>query len=338
MRKIIISIIVIGLLTIVFIVVNKALDIGKAVKEKTPITKSNSNELPLFELLTLDNVPYSKYNLKKNQSLIIVYFDPDCDLCEKSGQVFNTFKKAHESSQVLFVSHSKDSYKEIEDINNIEIKDLSFSYPGQDFLITNANLLLSKGKITFLKGKSGSGKSTLTQLLLKLYKQNSGTITVNNKLSLDDFNSRNWRDQIAYVPQNIKIFNDSALYNISLDDKLPKDKIIDFCENYLEISDIFSKLKDSYWTILGEEGVTPSGGEKQIIAIARALFSKPKILILDEATASMDKATQSRVLKLLNKLKSEMVILFITHNEQLSSENTTNNYLLKDKVISLQQT
>jgi len=225
--------------------------------------------------------------------------------------------------------------KEIEDINTISINDLSFSYPGQDFLITKANLILNKGQITFLQGQSGSGKSTLMQLLLKFYKQNAGTITINNKLSLEGINTQIWRNQIAYVPQNIKIFNDSILYNISLSNKQPKDDIIDFCKNYLKVDDMFSKFKDSYWTILGEEGVTPSGGEKQIIAIARALFIKPKVLILDEATASMDKSIQNKILELLNKIKKDMIILFITHNEELSSSNLVNTYLLKDKVISL---
>lgn len=241
-------------------------------------------------------------------------------------------------SNAIDNSKIKLNLKEIEEIDTISITDLSFSYPGQDFLITNANLILSKGKITFLKGQSGSGKSTLAQLLLKFYKQNSGVITINNKHELQHIDTEKWRHQIAYVPQNIKIFNDSILYNIALSDKQPEDDIIDFCKNYLNVDDMFTKFKDAYWTILGEEGVTPSGGEKQIIAIARALITKPKVLILDEATASMDKATQTKILKLLNKIKEDMIILFITHNEALSSNKLGNTYLLKDKVISLKQT
>jgi peroxiredoxin len=113
MRKIIISVIVIGLFSIIFVVVNKAIKIEQAVTEKTDITKTGSDKLPLFEFFTLNAVPYSKYNLEKNQSLIIVYYDPDCSLCEKSGEIFSTFKKLHASSQVLFVSHN--SKEKIED-------------------------------------------------------------------------------------------------------------------------------------------------------------------------------------------------------------------------------
>jgi ABC-type bacteriocin/lantibiotic exporter with double-glycine peptidase domain len=225
--------------------------------------------------------------------------------------------------------------EEVKDIHTISMNDLSFSYPGQDFLITRANLTLGKGQITFLKGQSGSGKSTLSQLLLKFYNQNSGIISINNKYELQSIDTKHWRNQIAYVPQSIKIFNDSILYNIALNDKQPEDEIIDFCKDYLQVDDMFTKFKDSYWTILGEEGVTPSGGEKQIIAIARALITEPKVLILDEATASMDKGTQNIILELLNTIKKDMIILFITHNEELSSDGLGNTYLLKDKVISL---
>ena len=225
--------------------------------------------------------------------------------------------------------------KELKSVDSIFIENLSFSYPGQDYLITDANLKLIKDNITFLRGQSGSGKSTLSQLLLKFYKPNSGTITINNGIQLRDIETSLWRDQIAYVPQTIKIFNDSILYNIALDNTISDDVIIDFCENDLNFRSIFARFKDSYWTILGEEGVTPSGGEKQIIAIARALYSKPKILILDEATASMDKENQNKILDLLNQLKSKMLILFITHNEQLSQSNSNYDYLLKDKIIAL---
>jgi len=127
MRKIVISVIVIGLVAIVFIVINKAVTIKESVKDKTEITKTKSDKLPLFEFFTLDAVPYSKYNLEKDKSLIIVYYDPDCSLCEKSGEVFSTFKKVHSSSQILFVSNNTkekiEAYREqfnLEEIPNIK--------------------------------------------------------------------------------------------------------------------------------------------------------------------------------------------------------------------------
>jgi protein-disulfide isomerase len=106
MRRFIIGVIGIGLLSVIFIVVTKAVNTSELVQEKITVVESNSNRIPLFEFSTLDSLTYSKYDLNDNKSLILVYFDPDCGLCEKSGQVFNTFKKVHEASQVVFVSHN----------------------------------------------------------------------------------------------------------------------------------------------------------------------------------------------------------------------------------------
>ncbi len=277
-------------------------------------------------------------------SLIVMIINAVKDTVQLNVEIFESkiaiermFDFAQRSEEL---SSEKELIKEkvFEKIDTISIENLSFSYPGQEYLITDTNLKLDKGNITFLRGQSGSGKSTLTQLLLKFHKPNSGTITINNEFQLKDIDTNLWRDQIAYVPQTIKIFNDTILYNIALDNTIADETIIDFCKKDLDVSNVFSRFKDSYWTILGEEGVTPSGGEKQIIAITRALFSKPKILILDEATASMDKENQSKILELLNQLKNQMLILFITHDEQLSQFNSRYDYLLKDKVIALNTT
>ncbi|MGZ0016472.1 TlpA family protein disulfide reductase [Yeosuana sp. AK3] len=132
MRKVIIGIIVIGLSTILFIVINKAVNTLGVVKEKKTITKSTSDKIPLFEFLTLDAVAYSKYDLKKNQSVIIVYFDPDCGLCQKSGEFFSTFKKFHEASQILFVSHNM-----IEKISDYQKHFKLYDVPNIKFLQCN---------------------------------------------------------------------------------------------------------------------------------------------------------------------------------------------------------
>ncbi|WP_445957577.1 peroxiredoxin family protein [Yeosuana sp.] len=134
MRKVIISIIFIGLSTILFIVINKAVTTIDIVNEKKTITKSSNNKIPLFEFFTLDSVAYSKYNLKKNKSVIIVYFDPDCSLCQKSGEFFSTFKKFHEDSQILFVSHNtKEKIKAYKNQNNLSnISNIKFLQCNED--------------------------------------------------------------------------------------------------------------------------------------------------------------------------------------------------------------
>jgi ATP-binding cassette subfamily B protein len=274
-------------------------------------------------------------------SLIFMIIEAIKNLVQLNIEIFESkiaiermfdFVKRSEQIETTF----KEGYKTINDIFSIDLKEISFFYPGQDYLITNGSMKLKKGEITFLKGQSGSGKSTVSQLLLKFYKQNSGNIIINNEFQLDEIDTTVWRSYVSYVPQNIKIFNGDVLYNIVLDDTVDENKVINFCEEKLKINPFFSKFKDSYWTILGEEGIKPSGGEKQIIALARALYKKPKILILDEATSSMDALTQKRIWELLNSIKEEMIIFFITHDEKLTINSKNNVYKVEDKMISLQ--
>lgn len=127
MRRIINAFIIVGLSAIVFVVINKAVSTEQVAKEKTTIADTNSDNLPLFEFFTLDDIPFSKYDLDDKKSLIIVYYDSDCGLCAKSGEVFSSFKKLHANSQVLFVSHNTKekikSYRErhfLEDVSNVK--------------------------------------------------------------------------------------------------------------------------------------------------------------------------------------------------------------------------
>ena len=114
MRKVVKTTIVLLLLCVIFIVLNKANQTSTKIETKKVLIKLNSKKLPLFEFYTLDSIPYSKYDLDENKNLVLVYFDPDCSLCEKSGEVFQSFKKIHQSSQVIFVSHNSSVEKIIQ--------------------------------------------------------------------------------------------------------------------------------------------------------------------------------------------------------------------------------
>ncbi|MBL86190.1 MAG: hypothetical protein CMO82_05985 [Winogradskyella sp.] len=106
MRKMVKITIALSLLVILFIVISKANQTSNEVEIKKSMVKTDSKKLPLFEFYTLDSIPFSKYDLNKDKNLVLIYFDPDCSLCEKSGEVFYSFKKIHEPSQVIFVSHN----------------------------------------------------------------------------------------------------------------------------------------------------------------------------------------------------------------------------------------
>lgn len=137
---------------------------------------------------------------------------------------------------------------------------------------------------------------------------------------------------MSYVPQNIKIFNSNLLDNICLDENTNENKVIRFCENF-GFDAYFTKFQESYWTMLGEEGINVSGGEKQLIALARALFKEPKVLLLDEVSASMDEKTEKFVLDIINRLKNDTLILLITHKKILIHAISDSVYKLEDKKI-----
>ncbi len=176
-------------------------------------------------------------------------------------------------------------------------------------------------------GESGQGKSTLIQILQKFYAPESGRILVDG-ISLDKIGTSEWREQLGSVPQEPKIFNGSLLYNISLSD-IPEilKQAIAFCEE-TGFGKYFNELPQSYLSLVGEEGINLSGGQKQLVALARALFRKPKLLLLDEPTSSMDKMMEEFVMGLLLKEKHERITILVTHREEPAKQC--------DKIIVLQ--
>jgi len=184
-----------------------------------------------------------------------------------------------------------------------------------------------------LLGESGGGKSSFLQIVQKFYQPESGSIEV-NKLNLEDIPIPVWRNQIGVVPQEVKIFNGDLLYNLTLSDN-PEDykAAIEFCKQ-MGFDQYFETFPQSYLTILGEEGVNISGGQKQLVALARELFRRPKLLLLDEATASMDKRAEAFTLALLLKLKSDMAIIIVTHRIQ-TAKQADYVYILEDGRITL---
>ncbi len=208
--------------------------------------------------------------------------------------------------------------QEIATINSINIHHLSFRFAGKSQLLKDVSLTINKGEITALLGEVGSGKSILLQILQKLQTYEAGEILINENISLKNIASNIWRSKIGIVPQEIKVFNGTLLDNIILGNIVEDgEKAINFCET-LRFGQFFETLPRGYLTIVGEEGINLSGGQKQLLALARALYSKPNVLLLDEATSAMDSKTEQFVLDLLEKLKPNLAILMITHNKDIA--------------------
>lgn len=217
--------------------------------------------------------------------------------------------------------------------NVLEIKNGSFRFAGRKQLIKNISITINKNECIAIVGESGSGKSTLSQVLQKFYTFENGEILINNKHHLKDINTKDWRNIIGIIPQDIIIFSGNVTTNILLGKKDVPQNIEDFC-NQNGFTEFINSLPQGFATILGEEGVNLSGGQKQIIALMRVLYKKPQLLILDEFTSAMDRKTEKFVLNLLKKLKSEITIIFISHRLHSLPQIADKIYVIENGIIS----
>jgi ATP-binding cassette subfamily B protein len=211
------------------------------------------------------------------------------------------------------IDPEKDKEKyQVTRFENLEMQNLVFRFPGRKPLLHDLSLHLRRGEMIALVGESGCGKSTTLQLLQKFYRFENGSIRVNG-IAWDDISTVSWRNCIGIVPQDIKIFNGTLIDNICLDNAEKEgEAVLEFC-NAFGFDKFFLQFPQQYLTIIGEEGVNLSGGQQQLVALARALYRRPQLLLLDEATAAMDRNTETFVLDLLHRLKGEMSIIMITH-------------------------
>ena len=216
----------------------------------------------------------------------------------------------------LVAKKEKEYFKgkeKINDINHISFKNLNFSYK-KNVIFKNLSINLDLKKIIFISGKSGVGKTTFVDLISGLYTPSKGFIKLNNK-KLENIDLVNWRNQIGYVSQDPQLFNDTIINNLSLMKKCEKDEMnkilkITYC------SDFINKFDRKLNTIIGSSGSKISGGQRERLAIARALLQKPKLLILDEATSEMNNILEEKILTNIIKLKDLMGIIIISHNKK----------------------
>jgi ATP-binding cassette, subfamily C, bacteriocin exporter len=231
------------------------------------------------------------------------------------------------------IEKEKDAGLPIAEINAIAIKNLSFRFAGRSELFRNINLNIEKGKFTAIIGESGSGKSTLGQILQRFYDFENGSIIINNEYQLNEIELKSYRNLIGVIPQEITIFNGNVVDNILLGAIDTPENIMSFLTHF-GFETHFNQLPQGLATILGEEGVNLSGGQKQIIALARVLYKKPQFLILDEATSAMDRNTENFVMDLLQKIKPNCGVFFISHRLNALKKIADVIYVLDQKTIT----
>lgn len=196
---------------------------------------------------------------------------------------------------------------------NIYFKNVSFSYGSRPRVFTDLTLRFNQGEITAIVGESGSGKSTIIQLLQGLYQISKGQIFLGNQ-DIKYFNKSSLRKLIGVVPQELHLIDANIVENIALGEiHVDMERVIHVC-HMLNIISFIEELPQGFYTNIGENGATLSGGEKQRITIARALYRDPDILVLDEASSSLDSASEKVLQNVMQQLvKNGKSIILITH-------------------------
>ena len=210
----------------------------------------------------------------------------------------------------------------------IAIKDLTFKYKNSNSnVLSGFNLNINKGDFIMILGPSGSGKSTLINILLGLINPSSGHIYSDNVDVFDNLNK--WRKKLSHVPQDVYLSDDTILSNVALgikEEDIDENKVRKVLKS-AQLEDFVEDLPDNILTNAGEKAVRMSGGQRQRMAIARALYRDPEILLLDEATSSLDRETEKKIIiDIKNNLKNETIIM-VTHRLAITH--------LADKVYSI---
>ncbi len=212
----------------------------------------------------------------------------------------------------------------------IECKNINFNYSTnlENKVLKNINIKINGGKMTALVGQSGSGKSTLLSLIPRIYDPTAGKLEIDGQ-NIKEVNLFSLRKEISIVDQNVTLFDDTIFNNIKYAKPEAKDDEIYEAAQLSMCSDFIDKLENKYQTMIGENGVKLSGGEKQRLSIARAFLKKSKIILLDEATSSLDSETEEKIQKALDKLTFNKTTVVIAH--RLSTILNSDKIYVMDK-------
>lgn len=194
----------------------------------------------------------------------------------------------------------------------ISVKNISFSYGTRGSALKNISLTVKPGEHVAFVGSSGSGKSTMTKLLMKFYETDEGSITVDG-LDLKDIDTVSYRNCVGYVPQESLLFSGSVAENIQWGSgSYTMAEVVQAAKD-AQADEFISKLDYRYKTTVGERGATLSGGERQRLSLARILLRKPSLMILDEATASLDSISERGIMKTVEKNCSSCTMIIVAH-------------------------
>lgn len=214
----------------------------------------------------------------------------------------------------------------------IKFTDVCLQYENTNFEISNFNLEILENDYVGIYGKSGSGKSSVINILCGFIKQTSGKINIDNDL-MSELNLKSWWAKISYVPQSVYIFDDTLKNNIVMRENLDSN-LLNEVINFVGL-DYLITTPNNYDILLGEKGSQISGGEAQRIGIARAIYKKSKILILDEFTSALDEENENKILEVLLKLKGKITVVLVTHKKKVLEICNKKVLMNNGKIIKL---
>ena len=218
------------------------------------------------------------------------------------GTVYREIRQAMVDMENLFslvdekidVADAEDARPLRHDGGSIEFRSVRFSYEAERTILHNISFSVAPGTTTAIVGPTGSGKSTISRLLLRFYDPQTGQVLIDGQ-DIRDVTQHSLRQAIGVVPQDTVLFNDTLYYNIAYGDpKADEDRIL-AAAKAAQLDDLIRRLPSGYQTTVGERGLKLSGGEKQRVAIARALLRDPEVFFFDEATSSLDSATEREI-------------------------------------------
>lgn len=252
-------------------------------------------------------------------------------LIPSANKILNSLQNIKFSNSAIFSVKSKIKNQtknaeifEVKNFDTLELKNISFSYKKNEKVLKDINIKIEKGDFIGIKGESGSGKTTLIDIILGLQQPEIGEIKINGKSNVSF--------KKGYVPQNSSILDisirDNVAFGIKREDQ-DFEQIIKSLEK-AEILSFVNQKEQGLDFMVGENGGKLSGGQKQRLGLARALYSKPDLLILDEPTSALDSETENAILKTFKNLSGEITIILISHNESVLKV-CDNTYQIQNK-------
>ena len=250
-------------------------------------------------------------------SLLAYFLDPIVNLINLQGELQSAIVAGERLGEILDLELEKDE-NENKKINpstlkgDIEFKDVDFRYGTRKLILEKLNLKIKQGEKIALVGESGSGKTTLSKLLMNFYSCEKGEVLING-YNIKDINIEALRDKISYISQDTFLFSGTIKENLMFGkEEVDFERIVEACKR-AHIHDFINEQPLRYETIVEENGANFSGGQKQRLAIARALIREPEILIMDEATSSLDSITEKAIEKTMYEFSKGITTIMIAH-------------------------